>query len=172
MLCINSQILCEKWNRLVYVLYTWLIFHYIQRYWGCRHCFLFSLRVESKIFSSGSGAIFQLPPSPAKMLGGGGGEQLRNFQISRSELSSFLLFLGVRDVSSKQLKQVSIVGNITYQSIRNSHKSNFFVSSVNCFYFSKVENFTIYVCRCSHRLRGHTLFINIFAKTKSLANLF
>ena len=79
----------------------------------CRHCFNFSLRVQSENFSSGSGAIFQLPPSPAKMLGGGGREQLRNFQISRSELSSFLLFLGVRDVSSKQLKQVSIVGSCT-----------------------------------------------------------
>ena len=68
--------------------------------------------VVGENFSSGSGAIFQLPPSPAKMLGGGGREQLRNFQIFRSELSSFLLFLGVRDVSSKQLKQVSIVGRI------------------------------------------------------------
>ena len=49
------------------------------------------------------------PPLPPKCWGGGR-ERLRNFQISRVELSSFLLFLGVRDVSSKQLKQVSIVG--------------------------------------------------------------
>ena len=35
---------------------------------------------------------------------GGGRERLRNFQISRVELSSFLLFLGVRGASSKTIK--------------------------------------------------------------------
>ena len=66
-------------------------------------CTIFTVVYESKISPVGTGAIFQLPRSPPEC-GGGGRERLRNFQISRVKLSSFLLFLGVRGASSKTIK--------------------------------------------------------------------
>ena len=57
----------------------------------------------SENFSSWHWRHFPTAAPPAKMWGGGR-ERLRNFQISRVELSSFLLFLGVRGASSKTIK--------------------------------------------------------------------
>ena len=66
---------------------------------------LFSLFFERRDenFSCWHWRHFPTAAPPANMWGGGR-ERLRNFQISRVELSSFLLFLGVRGASSKTIK--------------------------------------------------------------------
>ena len=71
-------------------------------------------------------------------------ERLRNFQISRVKLSYFLVFLGVRGASSKQLKQVSIVGR--------NNTDNFVIystlSGVNCrtyWYFGLFSAFQVLI---------------------------